>query len=137
MKALIVTGSRDPIWENEVKSQLHPQIGDFDIVLHGGATGADTGAARACAAACCDELLMPAPWDRYRAEGKTRQAGPDRNAAIVHVAKALRFCGYEVSCIAFPDSKSRGTWDMVRRCKAAKIPVEVRKLEVNKTASNR
>lgn len=54
----------------------------------------------------------PANWHR---DGKA--AGPLRNSAMVGL-------GAEV-CIAFPLGQSAGTWDCVRKARAAGIPVRV------------
>ena len=79
-------------------------------VRHGAARGADELAgewARECA---LPEEPMPADWNAHG-----RGAGHRRNAAML--AREPR----PVACVAFPGG--RGTADMVKRCKAAGVPV--------------
>ena len=63
-------------------------------------------------------LAMPAQWDR---DGKA--AGPIRNARMIEVAVAMQACGWLVEVQAFPLPGSRGTVDMMERCKRAGFSV--------------
>ena len=56
----------------------------------------------------------PADWSTHG-----RAAGPIRNQQMVDRGADI--------CLAFPTSSSIGTWDCVRRAKAAGIPVEIHK----------
>lgn len=53
-----------------------------------------------------------------------KKAGPLRNQEMVGLGADL--------CLAFPDSNSRGTWDCVRRARAAGIPVEIHEVKEKK-----
>jgi len=85
------------------------------LVIHGGAKGADWMAEKVSREECiCHTLPMHAQWERDGAAG-----GPIRNAHMVTVAKALRECGWYVTCEAFPGPESRGTRDCMRKMGAA------------------
>ena len=92
-----------------VASVLGREMQAGDVLVHGGASGAD----RLCEMFW--QLLdgrteaHPADWNRWG-----RYAGPRRNKAMVERGADL--------CIAFPGG--RGTADTVRRCRAAGIPVK-------------
>lgn len=120
---VLVTGSR--AWGDE--RLIHAQLdrarmtGRLACVLEGGARGADRIAglwARACGV---ERVTMPADWSAHG-----RRAGVLRNQAMVDWALAARSeRGWQPCCLAFPLPGSRGTWDMVGRCRAAGIPVRV------------
>lgn len=78
-------------------------------VIQGGATGADTGAARWAEASEIPVTCFRADWERYG-----RQAGPLRNARMLAE-------GRPDAVIAFPGGA--GTADMVRKARAAGLPV--------------
>lgn len=124
---LLVTGSRD--WESYgaidaaiggVLDRLVEARRDL-VVVHGACpTGADAMAATYCEenAWWVDNLgrmlaveAHPADWS----QGK--KAGPLRNQAMVDLGADL--------CLAFPLEGSRGTWDCVKRARAAGIEVRV------------
>ena len=118
---VLVTGSRN--WTDEPHRTIANDIGRIceaaeragrEVVLvHGGARGADT-IAEWCAlheGATIEE--HPADWAKYE-----KRAGTPRNAAMVALGADL--------CLAYPLPDSRGTWDCVRRARAAGIPTLVR-----------
>lgn len=100
LKAVLVTGSRD--WKDSAAvfnalDEIRP-----DILIHGDcSTGADADAAQWCDSGA---VAMPAPWDEHG-----RKAGPMRNSKMVSVLRALQFCGYECTVLAFPLGASPGT----------------------------
>lgn len=116
-KRVLVTGSRDWDDEPEVHRQLdrlaaeHPDI----EVIEGGARGADTHARN---------------WARknkrkvttYQADWKThgRSAGPKRNQRMLDEGTPDRVIAFSRDL-----ANSKGTKDMVRRAKRAKLPTEV------------
>lgn len=118
MRALIC-GSRTwdkPIPIDMVVGGLAAVYGPSNVtVIHGAARGADSMAASAAhrhGVGCED---YPANWD-----GHGKAAGPKRNQKMLEVGKP------EV-VFAFTDdlATSRGTADMVRRARAAGLPVYV------------
>jgi hypothetical protein len=78
-------------------------------LIHGNAHGADN-LADDWAMGKCETLTFPPLWEVY---GKS--AGPKRNQQMLEAKPDL--------VVAFPGG--RGTADMVRRAKAAKIPVKM------------
>ena len=84
---------------------------DDTVVVHGGAAGADRLAGDVVAGMGYAVEVFKADW-----EGNGRRAGPIRNQWMVNA-------GADV-CLAFPLAGSVGTWDCVRRARAAGIPVE-------------
>ncbi|MGX9981171.1 DUF2493 domain-containing protein [Methylobacterium fujisawaense] len=81
----------------------------ISYVIHGGATGADTGADRWARSSEIPVTCFRADWDRYG-----RQAGPLRNTQMLAE-------GRPDAVIAFPGGA--GTADMVRKARAAGLPV--------------
>lgn len=81
------------------------------VVIHGGASGADTLAGEWAA-------LRGIPVEVFRADWKAngRAAGPIRNAKMLREGKPDW-------CIAFPGG--RGTADMAYRCRQAGVPTTV------------
>lgn len=117
MTRILITGSRDWTDGNAVTTALRDvwvELGsDPDaIIVHGGASGADTLAWKAAAAMGLSVEVHPADWKRH---GK--KAGPLRNAAMVNA-------GADV-CVAFPLGTSKGTWGCVKLAEAAGIPVRI------------
>ena len=107
---VLITGGRDfkgydLFHDGMVESGL---LGDIDLIIQGGATGAD---AIARAWACNNNThcaTIPALWD---VNGKA--AGPIRNSIMLKLNPDV--------CIAFPGG--RGTDDMVKKCAKAGIKV--------------
>ena len=83
---------------------------EIAILRHGLAPDADSHAAYWAHRRGVTQEPMPADWNAHG-----RGAGPRRNAAML--AREPR----PVACVAFPGG--RGTADMVKRCKAAGVPV--------------
>lgn len=86
--------------------------GDYPIIIHGAARGADRIAGEE---ALKHGLLVeehPANWERH---GK--RAGPIRNEEMARAGGDL--------CIAFWDGRSTGTADMIHRARSHAIAVEV------------
>ena len=109
---ILVTGDRNYRNAVEVYSNLQYETEGRDaVVVHGDAKGADT------YAEVCAQLLgvptepHPADWDKYG-----RRAGPVRNQEMLD-------SGIDY-WIAFHDNiaESKGTADMIERCKKAGIP---------------
>jgi hypothetical protein len=99
MKVVVVTGSRD--WSDaellgRTLAAYHP-----DLIVEGGARGADTLAREWAHGAGIHCVTMPADWDRW---GKS--AGARRNIEMLE-----RYPNALV--IAFPLPSSKGTWHCV------------------------
>ncbi len=115
MKYILVTGGRDYADRAHVFAELDKR--QPDLVLHGGARGADY-----LAGEWADErgkpcIVMPAPW-----KGLRKAAGPKRNGWLLAVALRLAKDHARLSCLAFPGAS--GTADMMRRCVDAGLLVE-------------
>ena len=85
------------------------------VLIHGGARGADRMAGQLARARGWQLEVYLAEWDRYG-----RSAGVRRNHRMLQAGRPERV-------LAFTDdlSSSRGTADMVRRARAARLPVQV------------
>jgi hypothetical protein len=117
---VLVTGSRkhDPIKVADhicawvANNTILPS--DRIILSHGGAKGADKGAAIACERnPSWGEFRLPALWS---IEGKW--AGPMRNTELLGLLRPGRV-------LAYPLEGSVGTWDMIRKAQFQKIPVVI------------
>lgn len=112
-EVVLICGSRT--WTD--RKAVERVIFDLDrdtIVVHGAARGADT---LADAAALMWGLLRrPYPAD-WQAHGKA--AGPRRNQRMLAENDIARVIAFRMP------GESRGTDDMIRRAKAAGIPVEI------------
>lgn len=126
---VLICGGRDlnssDVWnwlEHNLKSELqqlrlqrcfaaYPGKKPIEIkcIIHGGARGADEGAAQWGESEHVQTLCYRADWKRH---GKA--AGPIRNQRMIDEGKPN-------VCVAFPGG--RGTADMVSRAEAAGIPV--------------
>lgn len=124
MSRLLITGSRAHQWTpydshalliavREILEKTH----ELPVLIHGGATGADTDAARA------GQRLLGLSIEVHRADWNTygRAAGPIRNKEMVNLGAGL--------CLAFPDHPkgqgSQGTWNCIDLAHQAGIPVLV------------
>lgn len=124
MSRLLITGSRAHQWTpydshalliavQEILEKTHA----LPVLVHGGATGADTEAAHA------GQQLLNLPTEVHRADWNThgRAAGPIRNKEMVNLGADL--------CLAFPDHPkgqgSRGTWGCIDLAHQAGISVYV------------
>lgn len=83
--------------------------GEFECLMHGGATGADTLAAQWAHQQNITVICFPAKWKEHG-----RAAGPIRNQLIIDH-------GRPDLLVAFPGGK--GTLDMRCRAKAARISI--------------
>lgn len=108
----LFTGSRE--WNDE--AAIRPVIEALPsnaVVMHGGAKGADEIVDRLARARGFVPDVYPADWQRF---GK--EAGSIRNQEMLDRGKPTE-------SYAFPLASSRGTWDMVKRLRAANVPVKV------------
>lgn len=113
MKVVLITGSRHGGDVLEIWGRLRTE--DPDMVIEGGATGADHVARDWAEEVGCAFLHWP---DEHWG-GKV--PGPIRNGLMVQTAVALLNAGWTVLLLAYPESGSRGTWDCVRQAKRAGI----------------
>lgn len=115
---VLICGSRDwskPIPIDVIVGGFAAVYGHANVaVIHGAARGADSMAASAAHRHGVDCEDYPADWDTHG-----RAAGPIRNQRMLEAEPDLVF--------AFTNdlASSRGTADMVRRAKAAGLPVYV------------
>jgi len=91
-----------------ILGKLHRERG-VDVVIQGGASGADELAAKWAAANGVNTITYAAEWDKHG-----RAAGPKRNQAMLEKEKPD-------GVVAFPGGS--GTADMIRRAEAAGVPV--------------
>ena len=96
---VIVTGGRD--YKDAEKMNEVLRLFDFNLLIHGGATGADYMAGRFCLMNGIECKEVPADWQEY---GKA--AGPIRNALMLDTYK-------NAIVIAFPGG--RGTANCVKQ----------------------
>lgn len=99
-KCVIVTGGRDYANRDRVYTVLD-SIGP-DLVIEGGATGADQLAREWADERGVHHAIVPALWKKF-----DRAAGPMRNGVMVEILKALEKAGRECIVCAFPGN--RGT----------------------------
>jgi len=109
---VLVTGGRDYDNALDVERALNMVYARHGapIVIHGGASGADTLAAKWAERLGVPQRVHLADWRRHG-----RKAGPLRNQQMLDDEKPQLV-------LAFPGG--RGTADMVRRARAAGVPVE-------------
>lgn len=113
---VMVTGSRE--WTD--RETMHAALLDVDaeagvhVLVHGDAQGADHMASWLAVHMGWAVVPLPALVEVY---GDWPECGPLRNAALVSTRPDI--------CLAFPTLKSRGTWDAVRKARAAGIPVRI------------
>ena len=110
---VLVTGSRN-LMERAIVlpelERLHKEHNDL-VVVHGGAKGADRAAASVCAQLQVYQVPVAPLWGRYG-----NAAGILSNQLMLDLFKVDE-------AIAFPLEGSVGTFDMMRRLRAAGIPV--------------
>jgi hypothetical protein len=125
MRVVVITGSRK--WSD--RWPIARVIGGThltrhtaaNLVIHGGAKGADAIAHAVALDYEIEVLTVPARWN---AIGKDK-AGPARNERMLRWAFMLASQGHDVHCYAFPLSGSRGTWDCVQRMRKHGVPTTV------------
>lgn len=112
---VLVTGDRN--WTNQeyiynALAKVNAQMTQT-VVIHGCARGADSLAGIAAKQLGMQVIEFPAQWGIYH-----RAAGPIRNQQMLVEGKPD-------ICLAFHPNlaESKGTADMVRRCRKANIPV--------------
>lgn len=108
---VLVCGGRDYTNYSEIEYQLggiHAEHG-IDVIIEGGASGADTLGRYWAQSENIKCVTYPANWKKYR-----KSAGPIRNQRMLVEGKPDLV-------VAFPGG--RGTADMTRRAEAAGIPV--------------
>ena len=110
-RRVLVCGGRDYSDEARVFSELDAEHANAPITLliHGGATGADTLAGKWAAARKIAVRPFPANWFKHG-----QSAGPIRNRDMLTQGKPHMV-------IAFPGG--RGTADMINAARAASVPV--------------
>ena len=113
MYRVLVCGDRD--WTDEAAiwkylDGLYEQWGQSLFIITGGARGADDIARDWAVSNHVDHITLYAKWDLFK-----KSAGPRRNSRMARLNPHL--------VVAFHDNlaESRGTKDMVKKAKAAKI----------------
>lgn len=111
---ILVTGSRHWSDADAIHKVLtHLVTLGAEVLIHGNAAGADSIAASVAQALRMEVVSFPADWAKYG-----RGAGSRRNTQMLVEGKPDLV-------IAFPTADSIGTWDMVRKAKAAGLEVLV------------
>lgn len=115
MKILVCGGRNfdDRALMGEALVRVALEIDSEPVIVHGGATGADSHAGLEATRCGWWAWRCPADWRKH---GKA--AGPIRNQQMLDEAKPDWV-------LAFPTEKSKGTWDMVSRAEKAGVPVWV------------
>jgi hypothetical protein len=112
---LAVVGSRDYPSPELVRARVLA-LPARTVVVSGGAEGVDTWAAEAAAARGLSvEVLLP-ELDGIRSRGEASRRYHERNARVIAAVDRV---------LAFTDKDSGGTWDTIKRARAAGLPVEV------------
>ncbi|HEV7717192.1 MAG TPA: hypothetical protein VGO53_16460 [Steroidobacteraceae bacterium] len=112
MRVVVITGSRE--WTERLPISIVVALAD--LVIHGGARGADTLAERAAAQLQIDTLTLRAKWTKAANPAKVdKWAGFERNERMAKHAAELSAMGDDVQCFAFPLGESRGTRDCIAR----------------------
>lgn len=109
MKRVIVCGGRDFSDSVLMDSVLSQHVGHDDILVHGGARGADNMAGEWARAKGIIVHVYPADWQQHG-----RSAGPIRNQQMLTQSRPDLV-------VSFPGG--RGTADMVARAHRAGVPV--------------
>jgi hypothetical protein len=106
---VLVCGGREYPERYRVKFALSDLVPSPTLIIHGGAKGADSAASEWAIAVGVEERVFLPLWDKHG-----RAAGPIRNQRMIDA-------GRPDLVLAFPGG--RGTADMVRRARAAGVPV--------------
>lgn len=109
MANVLICGGRSWPDETAIAAVIDTLDPGEDVVIHGGAVGADAIAARLAYERGVHTAQVTAMWTRYGPG-----AGPRRNQAMLHLRPD--------KVIAFPGG--RGTENCVKQAKALGIPVE-------------
>ena len=110
---LLVCGDRN--WSDRKLIAAMLALEAPEVVIHGGCRGADLMAGEVARSLGLAIEEYPAQWHRYG-----RGAGPVRNQQMLDEGQPDRVLAFHSDL-----SRSRGTADMVRRARAAGIPVVV------------
>ena len=118
----LVTGDRKYKHPKKVHAEIYKRRKKIKLLIQGGAKGADQQAYEAAMLLGIPTATCDANWQFFG-----RRAGPIRNSTMVKILKAFYDAGENVLVLAFHSNlrKSKGTADMVRRCKQAKFTVKV------------
>jgi hypothetical protein len=117
---LLVTGGVDFTDREFLEEQLERvrrEEGPLVEVVQGGAQGADFMAWRW--AGLQEGVLnttIHAEWERYG-----RSAGPRRNSLMISLRDPTRALAFPTS----PEGSRRGTWDMIKKLRRARIPLRI------------
>lgn len=118
LRVALVTGSRH--YQN--RARVYGALDSYqpDLVVHGGADGADAMAEQWGEEAGVARLLWPDEhWGGH-------VSGPTRNQYMVDVVRSLVVAGrWDHTVLAFPLPGSRGTWSCVNKAKAAGLTVQI------------
>ena len=110
-KKLAIVGSRSFTDQSLLDKMLRVHSDKIEVVISGGAPGADTLAENWAKKYSIPVIVHPAEWDKY---GK--RAGYLRNVKIIEDCDV---------CIAFWDGKSKGTWHSISLCDKLNKPCKV------------
>jgi hypothetical protein len=112
-ETVLICGSRTWMDRGKIETVICGLDRDT-IIVHGGARGADLLADQAAVLWGLLRRVYPADWQTY---GKA--AGPIRNQQMLDAEEPMCVIAFRMP------GESRGTDDMIRRARAAGIPVEV------------
>jgi|SRR5271157_5180938 len=115
MLRVLICGGRHYADFERIKSDLIALGGKaaIEVVIHGGADGADCLGALAAQELEIPTIAEHADWKKHG-----NAAGPIRNQKMLDLYSPTLV-------LAYPDPESRGTWDMVRRAKKDDIEVRI------------
>ena len=112
---LLICGDRN--WNNRaaIHREVLTNLDQIEVIIEGEARGADTLARLVAEELGIPVLRFPAQWEKYG-----RAAGPVRNKQMLDE-------GRPTQCFAFHTDidNSKGTRDMVKRCRVTGVPVTV------------
>jgi hypothetical protein len=118
VKVVVVTGSRYLPWS--AAPAIQEVLRGADLLIVGGAPGADTIAERVAESVFVPVLKCRANWALHGPG-----AGPIRNGVMVKFARVFKLAGHEVICYAFPLGASPGTRGCIKLMHDAGIEVLV------------
>lgn len=117
MKRVIITGARSFLSVGTIFKALDELAPD--LVIHGGARGADQLADDWARRNQVDVHVFRAKWGEWNMPHDNKKAGPERNQRMLEA-----YPGVQV--FAFINPSARGTWDCVRRATMLKHQVTIR-----------